>query len=81
MNISLTERWIRLAIGVILIALYVWGPKTRWGLLGLFFIASGITGFSPVWKILGISTLKKPPPVRKTVIPQEDNNSKHEELL
>jgi hypothetical protein len=81
MNLNLLERWIRLGIGAILIALYVWGPKTPWGLIGLIFIASGITGFCPVWKILGISTLKKAPPVPKTSYqPTDENTNQKDEL-
>jgi hypothetical protein len=78
MNLHLTERWIRLGIGAVLIALFLWGPKTPWGLLGLIFIASGITGFCPIWKVLGISTLRKPPPVRR-VSSDNDQEQKHHE--
>lgn len=77
----LTERWIRLGVGAILLALYLWGPKTSWELLGLFFVASGITGFCPVWKILGISTLKKAPAIRKTAAQSESAYTKQEDRL
>jgi hypothetical protein len=80
-NLSFPERWIRLGIGAVLIGLYLWGPKTSWGLLGLIFIANGISGFCPVWKILGISTLKKPPTVRKSTYNPSDSDSIHKDEL
>ncbi len=68
-----------MGFGVVLLSFYLWGPKIPWGLLGLIFIANGISGFCPVWKILGISTLKKLPPVRKTEFIPIDDKEKTEE--
>jgi hypothetical protein len=80
MNVSLVERWIRLGIGAILLALYVWGPKTPWGLIGLLFIGSGISGFCPLWRILGVSTLKKTPAILRTSYHPPEEEANHREV-
>lgn len=53
------ERVLRLALGVLLLALYFTGPKTPWGLLGILVIATGLVGSCPLWTVLGFSTCRK----------------------
>jgi hypothetical protein len=53
------ERVLRLALGVLLVALYFTGPKTPWGLLGILLIATGLVGSCPLWTMLGFSTCRK----------------------
>jgi hypothetical protein len=50
------ERFIRIAIGIAVLALLVVGPKTPWGLLGLVPLATGLLGSCPLYTLFGIST-------------------------
>ena len=55
-NVSLWERVLRVLVGVVLLALAVVGPRTPWGLLGMFPLISGATGFCPLYHALGIAS-------------------------
>jgi len=52
------ERILRVALGVLLLALYFTGPRTSWGLLGVLLIATGLAGSCPVWTVFGFSTCR-----------------------
>jgi hypothetical protein len=54
------DRAIRVVIGIALLSLTVLGPKSMWGLVGLVPLATGIVGFCPLYRILGISTCPVP---------------------
>jgi len=60
-NEHMAERVIRVALGVVLVALAVTG-KTAWGWIGLLPIATGLIGSCPVYTLLGFSTC----PVKKS---------------
>ena len=62
-NESSLDRALRVVIGLVLLSLVVVGPKTMWGALGLVPLLTGLFGFCPVYRILGISTCGAP--VRK----------------
>ncbi len=57
-NIGQTDKYLRLAIGLGIMA---WGLyiHTMWGLLGLLPLFFMVLGWSPLYAVLGISTLKK----------------------
>ncbi len=55
-NEGKVDRAIRIVLGLALIALVFVGPKTNWGWLGLIPLATGLTGFCGLYKLLGINT-------------------------
>lgn len=50
------DRMVRLMLGLIGLSLVAVGPQTLWGLLGLIPLATGATGFCPLYAVFGIST-------------------------
>jgi hypothetical protein len=50
------DRVIRVVLGLGVLALTVVGPKTWLGLLGLVPLATGLLGFCPLYRVLGLST-------------------------
>lgn len=50
------DRALRIFVGLILISLVFTGPQTAWGWVGLVPLLTGIIGFCPLYKILGLST-------------------------
>lgn len=60
-NEGTADRVIRVIIGLVLLSLVVIGPQTLWGLIGLVPLATGLIGFCPLYKIIGLNTcpLKK----------------------
>lgn len=50
------ERIVRIVVGLFLITLTFWGPKSAWGWLGLIPLLTGLFGFCPLYAILGVST-------------------------
>ena len=57
-NEGTADRVIRVAIGVALLSLTVVGPHTPWGWVGLVPLATGLLGFCPLYRLIGISTCK-----------------------
>ncbi len=55
-NVGGFDRPLRVIIGIILIALVFVGPQTPWGWLGIIPLATGLLGFCPLYKILGVNT-------------------------
>ena len=58
-NVGSLDRGIRIAVGVGLLAIAFAGPKTAWGYLGLVPLLTGLSGFCPLYTVLGISTQPK----------------------
>ncbi|CUI00232.1 YgaP family membrane protein [Leisingera aquaemixtae] len=60
-NEGTLDRALRILLGLILLSLVFIGPQTLWGLIGLVPLATGIMGYCPVYKVLGLNTcpLKK----------------------
>lgn len=50
------DRILRVVVGVLLIALVFVGPKTDWGWLGLIPLLTGIFGFCPLYRLIGMNT-------------------------
>lgn len=57
-NIHPIERVIRLVIGLFLISLVFWGPKNPWYYLGIIPVLTSLSGWCPMYTMLGISTCK-----------------------
>lgn len=55
-NIHPIERVVRGIVGLVVLSLVVWGPKSVWGLLGLIPLATAVFGWCPPYSLLGIST-------------------------
>lgn len=52
------DRLLRVVVGLVLIALVFVGPQTPWGWVGLVPLLTGLVGFCPAYKFLGINTCK-----------------------
>ena len=55
-NEGTIDRVARVILGLALLSLTVVGPRTLWGLVGLAPLATGLVGFCPLYRLLGIST-------------------------
>lgn len=55
-NMGSLDRGIRIAIGVLLIALAATGTIGWWGWLGVALLATGLIGWCPPYSLLGINT-------------------------
>jgi DUF2892 family protein len=52
------DRVLRAALGLVLLALVFVGPKTPWGWIGLVPLATGLVGYCPLYRALGIHTCR-----------------------
>ena len=50
------DRIIRVILGLVLLSLIVTGPQTMWGLVGIIPLMTGLVGFCPLYKLLGLKT-------------------------
>lgn len=50
------DRVVRVALGLVLLALVFVGPKTSWGWIGLVPLATGLAGFCPLYLVIGNKT-------------------------
>jgi len=57
-NVGTLERSLRIAAGLILIALSLAGVIGLWGWIGVLPLATGILRFCPAYPLLGINTCK-----------------------
>lgn len=55
-NEHVIERIARVAVGVGLLLLVFFGPKTAWGWLGLIPLVTGAIGSCPIYTLFGVST-------------------------
>lgn len=55
-NVGGIDRILRIAIGIVLIALAITGAIGWWGWLGVVPLLSGLVGFCPMYRLLGLST-------------------------
>jgi len=58
-NIHPIERVVRGVVGLVVLSLVAWGPKSLWGLLGLFLLVTAAIGWCPPYSLLGINTCGK----------------------
>ena len=55
-NEGTIDRTIRVVAGLALLSLVVIGPQTLWGLVGLVPLLTGLLGFCPLYKLVGLNT-------------------------
>jgi len=58
-NIHPVERVVRGVVGLGVLSLAFWGPKSAWGYLGLLPLATAVFGWCPPYSLLGINTCRK----------------------
>ena len=59
-NEAMWDRVLRVVVGVVLLSLIFWGPKTLWGLVGVLPLLTGLAGSCPAYTLCGIGTCKVP---------------------
>jgi hypothetical protein len=50
------DRVVRVVVGLAVLSLTVVGPHSLWGLVGLVPLLTGLVGFCPLYRLLGIRT-------------------------
>jgi hypothetical protein len=50
------ERGVRILVGLGLLGIAFFGPKTPWGFIGILPLITGAFGSCPLYSVLGIST-------------------------
>lgn len=60
-NVGTVDRIIRFVLGVFIISLNFWGPRTAWAWLGLIPLLTGLVGWCGLYKVLGIRTCDECP--------------------
>lgn len=55
-NEGTIDRALRTILGLALLALVFVGPQTPWGWVGLVPLATGLVGFCPLYRLIGINT-------------------------
>lgn len=55
-NVGSLDRLLRVAVGVVLLALTLAGTIGVWGWVGLLPLLSGALGFCPAYRLFGLST-------------------------
>lgn len=55
-NVGSIDRILRIAVGLILIALVFVGPRTPWGWIGVVPLVTGFVRFCPLYSLIGLNT-------------------------
>ncbi|ELV09104.1 hypothetical protein B9T11_01930 [Wohlfahrtiimonas chitiniclastica] len=58
-NIGSVDSILRIIVGLFVLSLIFWGPKSLWGLVGLVPLFTGIFRYCPLYPVLGINTCCK----------------------
>lgn len=56
LNESNTDRIVRVLAGLVLLSMIFVGPKSLWGLVGLVPLLTGLAGFCPLYRLVGVNT-------------------------
>jgi hypothetical protein len=59
-NEGTADRIIRVVIGLGLLSIVFVGPQTPWGWIGVVPLATGVLGFCPLYRLVGINTCGVP---------------------
>ncbi len=59
-NEGTLDRTIRVIAGLAILSLTIIGPHTMWGLVGVVPLLTGVVGFCPAYRLLGIRTCAAP---------------------
>ena len=57
-NEGSVDRVARVLLGVLLLSLVFIGPQTWLGLIGVVPLLTGLVGFCPLYRVLGVSTCR-----------------------
>jgi hypothetical protein len=52
------DRGLRVVIGLVLLSLVFIGPQTAWGWIGLVPLLTGVIGFCPLYRLIGVDTCR-----------------------
>jgi hypothetical protein len=55
-NVGSIDKVLRVIMGLVLLALVFVGPQTPWGWIGLVPLFTGLFGFCPLYRLIGLST-------------------------
>ena len=55
-NEAMWDRGLRVVLGLAVLSLTLWGPKSLWGLVGLLPLVTGLVGSCPMYSLLGVGT-------------------------
>lgn len=55
-NMGNTDRKVRTGLGLFILSMLFWGPRTLWALLGLPVIIGALTGRCVVYPLVGVTT-------------------------
>ncbi len=58
-NEHIVDRILRVVVGLGLLGVAFFGPKTPWGYIGVLPLLTGLVGSCPSYTLLGISTCRK----------------------
>ncbi len=61
-NEGTLDRAVRVVVGIAVLSLTVAGPRSLWGLVGAVPIVTGLAGFCPMYRLVGIRTCPAPRP-------------------
>lgn len=56
MNIGSLDRWIRIVLGIILVALAAFNITGAWAYIGIIPLATGIIRWCPLYSLMGLQT-------------------------
>ncbi len=54
------DRVLRVVVGVVVLSLTFVGPRSLWGLVGIVPLLTGLVGFCPLYRLVGVSTCAVP---------------------
>ena len=55
-NVAGVDRVIRIILGLLIISLAFWGPKSLWAFLGIIPLLTGLVSWCGLYAVLGLST-------------------------
>ena len=55
-NVGGIDKYLRIAVGIVLIALVFVGPQSALGWIGVVPLVTGLLGFCPLYKLFGLNT-------------------------
>lgn len=61
-NAGTLDRTIRVTLGLALLSLTTFGPQSPLGFIGIVPLLTGVIGFCPLYRLVGLSTCPTPRP-------------------
>ncbi|MFO7582427.1 DUF2892 domain-containing protein [Guyparkeria sp.] len=58
-NVGMVDKWLRIVVGALLIALAIFNVIGWWGYIGIIPLATGLFNFCPVYRLIGMNTRDK----------------------